>query len=137
MSFCAETQRMGASYGTITQFHQLSKTPEFKANMKLFSSLHLTIRDVRRLYVAFMRMDLFGAGSITLAELLAHINLPRTAFTEKIFSTFDNDHSGAIDFREFVLSMWNYCTLTKFNLGKPVKQCAPGITSTCLQYCLQ
>lgn len=110
--------KMGASYSNATQFHRLRKSPEFKANMNLFTSLFLTTRDIRRLYTVFKCMDMFNTGSITLAELLAYINLPRTAFTEKIFSIFDNDQSGAIDFGEFVLSVWNYCTLTKHNLGK-------------------
>lgn len=108
---------MGSSYSIITSFQQLLKTAEFKANIELFRSLHLSTRDIRRLYAVFKCMDVYGSGSISLAELLAHINLPRTIFTEKIFSIFDDDHSGAIDFREFVLSIWNYCTLTKHNLG--------------------
>jgi hypothetical protein len=62
--------------------------------------------------------DMDGSGSIALAELLTHIDLERTAFTVKIFSIFDDDKSGEIDFKEFVMSLWNYCTLTKSTLGK-------------------
>lgn len=90
---------------------------DFRRKMIEFDALRLSLNDVRKLFHAFKRMDIDGSGSITLAELLGHIDLPRTAYTEKIFSIFDNDGSGAIDFREFVLSVWNYCTLTKVNLG--------------------
>jgi len=48
-----------------------------------------------------------------MAELLAFLDLEKTRFTKRIFSIFDEDGSGLIDFREFVLSLWNYCTLTK------------------------
>ena len=96
----------------------MANTLEFRKIMAEFDALHLTMNEVRKLYYAFKRMDVDNSGSITLAELLGHIDLPRTGYTEKIFSIFDNDGSGAIDFREFVLSVWNYCTLTKLNLGK-------------------
>ena len=51
-----------------------------------------------------------------MAELLAFLDLEKTRFTRRIFSIFDEDGSGLIDFREFVLSLWNYCTLTKASL---------------------
>lgn len=104
-------------------FEQMAGTLEFRKTMAEFDALHLTMNEVRKLYYAFKRMDVDNSGSITLAELLGHIDLPRTAYTEKIFSIFDNDGSGAIDFREFVLSVWNYCTLTKLNLGTVITLC--------------
>jgi len=48
-----------------------------------------------------------------MAELLAFLDLEKTRFTKRIFSLFDEDGSGLVDFREFVMSLWNYCTLTK------------------------
>ncbi len=96
----------------------LLKKPEFRLAMRQFEGMHLYERDIRRLHRVFERMDTDKSNSIGMAELLGHIDLPRTAYTEKIFTIFDKDKSGAIDFREFVLSVWNYCTLTKLNLGK-------------------
>jgi len=72
---------------------------------------------VRKLFHAFKKFDMDGSGSIGLVELLTQLDLPRTKFTEKVFSIFDDDGSGEIEFKEFVLSVWNYCTLTKGNLG--------------------
>ena len=46
------------------------------------------------------------------------LDVERTRFTKRIFSIFDDDKSGEIDFREFVLSIWNYCTLGKTSLSK-------------------
>lgn len=110
---------MGCS--SSSTFEDVVNKPEFRQSMLQFQALHLTRNDVKRLYKVFTTMDIDRSGSITLAELLAHIDLPRTAYTEKIFSIFDDDNSGEIDFREFVLAVWNYCTLSKVNLGECAK----------------
>lgn len=101
----------GSSFDAV--FHS-EKFMEWNAQ---FSALQLTKNELERLYKIFCRVDVDGSGSIALAELLAHIDVERTKFTERTFSIFDEDGSGEIDFREFVLSMWNYCTLTKATLG--------------------
>lgn len=61
-------------------------------------------------------IDNDNSGEIEMAELLAFLDLEKTRFTKRIFSIFDEDGSGLIDFREFVMSLWNYCTLTKASL---------------------
>jgi len=58
-----------------------------------------------------------NSGSIGLPELLAHLDLPVTPFTQKVFSIFDDNGSGEVDFKEFVMTLWNYCTLTAATLG--------------------
>lgn len=90
----------------------------FKKDLEQFKLLQLSQSDVGRLFNVFNAMDANGGGTIDLCELLAHIDLPRTAFTTKVFSIFDENNSGTIDFKEFVLALWNYCTLTKGTLGK-------------------
>ena len=45
--------------------------------------------------------------------MLEYLHLERTKFTKRIFRIFDEDGSGQIDFREFVIALWNYCTLGK------------------------
>jgi serine/threonine-protein phosphatase 2B regulatory subunit len=77
----------------------------------LFSALKLTRSDVNQLLEMFNRVDLDGSGSVDLIELLTLLDIDRTRFTEQIFTIFDSDGSGKLDFREFVLSVWNYCTV--------------------------
>ncbi len=84
---------------------------------KQFEALQLRPREVEKLYKIFRRVDVDGSGTIELVELLVHIDLDRTKFTERIFSIFDEDGSGQIDFREFVIALWNYCTLSRATLG--------------------
>lgn len=81
-----------------------------------FDVLCLTERDIGRLYKIFRKVDVDGSGQIELAELLVHMDVDRTPFTQRVFSIFDEDGSGEIDFREFVLSLWNYCALSRATL---------------------
>lgn len=78
---------------------------------QLFTSLKLSRSDVNQLYKMFCKVDLDGSGSVDTVELLTLLDIERTRFTEQIFAVFDNDGSGKVDFREFVMSLWNYCTI--------------------------
>lgn len=82
-----------------------------------FESLKLRKKEISKLYNIFQKVDVDCSGTIGLAELLALMDVERTAFSERVFSIFDEDGSGAIDFREFVLALWNYCTLSSATLG--------------------
>jgi len=61
-------------------------------------------------------MDKDSSGSISVLEMLNFLDVDRTKFTKRVFSTFDADRSGKIDFREFVVTLWNYCTLGRSSL---------------------
>jgi serine/threonine-protein phosphatase 2B regulatory subunit len=63
-----------------------------------------------------MKIDKDASGTIEVFEMLMHFDIERTPFTKRVFSIFDDDGSGTIDFREFVMAMWNYCTLGKATL---------------------
>ena len=129
--------------GCSNSFEAAYQTAQFQEWMTQFQAMQLSKSEVRTLYYIFARVDFDKSGQIALAELLAHIDLERTRFTERIFSIFDADGSGEIDFREFVLSLWNYCTLTKATLGlfflpfknQPVPSCAHSFYLT-EQICL-
>lgn len=62
--------------------------------------------------------NIISAACTHIHQLLMFLDVERTRFTKRIFSIFDDDKSGEIDFREFVLSIWNYCTLGKTSLSK-------------------
>jgi Ca2+-binding EF-hand superfamily protein len=90
--------------------------PKVRQHVGDFNALGITECDVGRLYGLFRAIDGDGSGSIEIIELLMFLDVERTRFTKRIFSMFDDDNSGSIDFREFVLSIWNYCTLGKTSL---------------------
>ncbi|KAK7241072.1 calcium ion binding protein [Aureococcus anophagefferens] len=90
-----------------------------------FESLGLDEADVARLHAQFLKIDKDGSGSLELWEMLDHLDLHRTKFAKRVFSIFDEDGSNEIDFREFVVTLWQrgagarrarYCTLGRTQL---------------------
>lgn len=79
--------------------------------LEVFYAMKLTRPEVVRLYEIYLQVDTDKSGSIDIVELLTLLDIERTAFTERIFSAFDKDHTGKIDFYEFVVSLWKFCTL--------------------------
>jgi len=63
-----------------------------------------------RFYERFCWIDIDGSNSIELEEFLRYFELEDMFFTRRIFRIIDVDNSGALDFVEFVLSLYNYCT---------------------------
>ncbi len=104
--------------------HDVYDLENVKKDRRQFEALQLSSKEVGKLYKIFRKVDVDGSGSIGLAELLAHIDVERTTFSERVFSIFDEDGSGEIDFREFVLSLWNYCTLSRATLGSFISHTA-------------
>jgi len=80
-------------------------------------SLKLTKSEVGQLYKLYRKVDIDDSGTIDTVELLTMLDIERTRFTEQVLNVFDGDKSGKIDFREFVLSIWNYCTTGNAALG--------------------
>ena len=89
------------------------KYPQFEQYAGHFTSLGFTERDLAYLKQVFDHADGDKSGQISLMELLMFLDIDRTKFAKRVFSIFDEDLSGEIDFREFVVAMWNYCTLGK------------------------
>ena len=81
-----------------------------------FESLGLKEDDVARLHEQFLRIDKDGSGTIELWEMLDHLDLKRNRFAKRVFAIFDVDGSNEIDFREFVVALWQYCTLGRAQL---------------------
>jgi Ca2+-binding EF-hand superfamily protein len=93
------------------------KNRQLEAWRPQFEALQLKRKEIGKLYRIFRTADVDNSGTIGLPELLGLMDVERTPFSERVFSIFDEDGSGEIDFREFVLSLWNYCTLSAATLG--------------------
>ena len=74
------------------------------------------VGDIAAFYKIFQKVDTSGDGDIDVDELLVYLNIDMSKFAHRVFSMFDADKSGQIDFKEFVLCCWNYCTLGRATL---------------------
>ena len=90
-----------------------SRFPQFEPYREQFSALGFTSSDLSYLKEMFDKADADGSGEISLFEMLQFLDIERTKFSKRVFAIFDEDLSGEIDFREFAVAMWNYCTLGK------------------------
>lgn len=107
---------MGCGYSK--EFNTIYNSPQFVAWNQSFQALKISKEEVSKLFKLFQKADMDGGGTIDVVELLTVMDVERTPFTERVFSIFDDDKSGKIDFYEFVLALWNYCTLSKVTLGE-------------------
>lgn len=83
-----------------------------------FAAMQLETNDVERLHQVFERIDRDDSRNIELIELISLLDIDRTAFSERIFSIFDENKTGSINFYQFVVTLWNYCTLSDDSLRK-------------------
>lgn len=99
------------------EFKLLQQHPEYSRWSRKFESLLLTSSNIQLLHKCFYYADVDHSGSIDVVELITVLGLDYTKFTERVFSIFDSNKNKKIDFCEYVLSLWNYCTLSRTTLG--------------------
>mmetsp|Transcript_46202 Transcript_46202/g.93246 ORF Transcript_46202/g.93246 Transcript_46202/m.93246 type:complete len:298 (+) Transcript_46202:115-1008(+) len=81
-----------------------------------FDALQFRREDLVKMERIFDRIDESADGTISLHELLDYVGLKENDFAKRTFGIFDEDGNGTIDFREFVLSMWNFCSVVDSSL---------------------
>ena len=91
-------------------------TSIYEGHMTRFAFLGLRRNDIVRLLNMFLKIDGDRSGHICEFEFLMAVDIERTAFSMRIFSIFDKNNSDEIDFVEFVLAIWNFCSLPGDNL---------------------
>lgn len=76
----------------------------------VFDFLMLKKSDGRKLLRVFHRVDTDWSGAISPLEFWMFFDIERGTFTDQVFDVFDSDASHEVDYREFVMAIWNYCT---------------------------
>lgn len=92
------------------------REPSLVPHRPVFEALQLSPEEVEQLHDMFCSFDHDRSGFVSTHELFATLAKDSTSFRDRVFAMFDEDGSGQIDFREFVLTLWNYCTLSKASL---------------------
>jgi len=96
--------------------HVYKHFPAVLEQKELYDALLLSENDIGRLLYVFHKIDHDKGGSIDIAELLAFLDLEKTPWSRRIFTILDEDGNGTVDFREFVVALWNYCSLGRSTL---------------------
>eukprot|EP00622_Pseudochattonella_farcimen_P005705 FR741372.1.p1 GENE.FR741372.1~~FR741372.1.p1 ORF type:complete len:260 (+),score=52.30 FR741372.1:38-781(+) len=64
-------------------------------------------------------MDVDGSGGVSCNELLNYFAVDQTrAFAQRIFSLLAGEEDADVEFIEFVVCVWNLCTLTSDSVGR-------------------
>ena len=99
--------------------HPLYSDPIASKHLKLFfDTMDLSPRAIEKLYDVFQKIDTDRSGSLDLNEFLTYFVLQKSRFAKRAFSVLDADGSGDINFVEFVLGMFNFCTFDTVSLAR-------------------
>lgn len=112
------TTRVMGCITSSTSFDEYCKTTEWYEWQEQLHIIQLHKIDVERLYSVFQRMDNDLSGHVHYLDLVGHLGVDRTKFNVAMFSMFDQYQCKSINFMEFVVIMWNFCTLSKDSLSK-------------------
>ena len=93
--------------------HNVYDDPKVIPLKPLFEALDINENCIQKLYNIFRICDASEDGLISDIEVMVLLGMGNTPFMERVFRIFDTDNSGELDFKEFVLAVYNYCTLGK------------------------
>ena len=92
---------------------------ELKPNMReVFEILHLDNAHGWKLFLIFIDIDADCGGTVGQDEFHDYFEMTETKFSERVFGTLDLEDTGELEFREFVIGVWNYCTLSNDQIIK-------------------
>ena len=78
--------------------------------------LRLSMDAIKHIYDIFNTMNVSKNGSIDCDIFCSFFKVEKTKFTERCFQIFDKNSSSDVEFCEFILAIWNYCTFTMNSL---------------------
>jgi len=92
---------------------------ELKPSMReVFEILHLDNAHGWKLFLTFIDVDADCGGTVGLDEFHDYFEMTETKFSERVFGTLDLENTGELEFREFCIGVWNYCTLSNDQIIK-------------------
>ena len=92
----------------------------FKAKV-LFDELGFdgpTSKSAHALFKCFEKLDKDSGGSVSFSEFAEFFRLDKNPFTERCFMLLDRAATGEINFPQFVMCTWNYCSHDRMGLTR-------------------
>lgn len=90
--------------------------------LRIMEKLRVTERDATKFLKLFEKIDEDHSGSINLDEFFGYFRLDRNRFIERAFNVMDfdrdGDSRGELNYTEFFISLYNFCTLNRDTLVK-------------------
>lgn len=78
----------------------------------------LGVKDiVNGLYKNYRQIDVDDSGSISVHEFIVANGISCDMFGEIVFRLLDNDRSGDLSFVEYMIAVWNFCSLDRDSLA--------------------
>lgn len=97
-------------------FHIPTYQPDEQEWEITFRALGLDEKVVNDFWKIFYKMNKTHDGEVSIIEFLNFFNLDRTTYAAKAFGYCDTVGGGEMDFLEFIVSVWNLCTLNPATL---------------------
>jgi Ca2+-binding EF-hand superfamily protein len=83
----------------------------------LFDILGIGIKEQRKLFRVFDKMDKDGGRKIDFEEFCEFFRIPITNFARRCFLLMDSSGVGEMSFPQFCICAWNYCTYDSVGLS--------------------
>lgn len=93
------------------------KVPEFLTLDRIFHALRLNHDDAANLLEVFKAISKIE-NVVSADQVLDYFELPRTEFFLKLFSTYYSFNTGGLEFKQFLVSVWDFCSLSSAYMGK-------------------
>ncbi|CAM9765749.1 unnamed protein product, partial [Heterosigma akashiwo] len=84
-----------------------------KSHNETFHQMRMRKREVKKLFYKFRKWDKKNQRMLDVKDFEKLVDIESRGLSTRVFKVFDESNDGYIDFFEFVLGCWNYCTSTK------------------------
>mmetsp|Transcript_8514 Transcript_8514/g.11098 ORF Transcript_8514/g.11098 Transcript_8514/m.11098 type:complete len:514 (-) Transcript_8514:180-1721(-) len=88
-----------------------------QAHKKTFHAMRLRKGEVKKLFYKFRKWDKKNQRKLDMENLTHFIDIDSHGLSVRVFKVFDESGDGFVDFLEFILGCWNYCTSSKQTLA--------------------
>ncbi len=70
------------------------------------------------IYTLYVILHPDPSKSMNINDIFALFDIEKTSFNLKLWSLFDVNQTGKLNFYEFVITLWNYCTIDESMICK-------------------